>query len=240
MINIPFRFAYLILCLPFLLVWLFLFLINKETRKEQISMSFIAMIIGPLSEIIYFRDYWIPQSIFSIFIGKFPFMIEDLLFGFAIGGIGAVIYEVIFRKRLSKYSIYTKHAIKSVSIIFVFILVLLGTFSLGVNSIYASALAFLVAGILIIYVRHDLFLNAIGSGIGVMLVMFICYYFIFNFVVANTDELLKQGWLLYNTSLGIRFSNIPITEMAWGFTWGFLSGPWYEFVIGRKNVSISK
>lgn len=237
MIEIPFRFAYLTLCIPFLVVWFLIFLFNKNTRKEQISMSWVAMVIGPLSEILYFRDYWMPESIFPIFIGKFPFMVEDLLFGFAIGGIGAVIYEVIFKKRLSKYSIHTKYIIKSLSIIFITILILLFSFSLGINSIFSSALAFLIAGILIIYVRHDLFLNAIGSGIGVMIVMFFCY-FIISLIVSNTDKLIEQGWLLFNTNLGTRFARVPLTEMVWGFTWGFLSGPWYEFVSKRKNISV--
>lgn len=197
------------------------------------------MALGPLSEVIYFRDYWVPQSVFPIYIGKFPFMIEDLLFGFAIAGIGAVIYEVIFKKRLSQFSIHTKYTIKSLSIVIIFVIILFSLLAFGINSIYASAVALFIATIPIIFVRHDLFLNAIGSGIGVMIIMFLCYIFLAHILVGNTEELLKRSWLIYGTNLDIRFANIPLTEMAWGFTWGFLAGPWYEFMNSKKNVAIA-
>src|ERR1700722_15906251 len=221
MFNLPFRFAYITLCVPFVIVWLILFFIRKDTRKEQLSLSYAGAILGPLSEIIYFRDYWLPASIFPLHIGRFPFMIEDVIFGFAIGGIAAVIYEVVFRERLSKFSVHPKRVIKSFSIVIIFIFTLFFLLALGINSIYASSIAFVVAAIPMIYVRHDLFLNAIGSGLCVMLIMLISYFLLFNVFVANSEELFKQGWLIYGTSLDIRFVRIPLTEMIWGFTWGF-------------------
>lgn len=239
MFEIPFRFAYLTLTIPFLVVWLILFFARKDTRKEQLKMSYIIAIIGPLSELVYFRDYWLPESIFPIFIWKFPLMIEDILFGFAIGGIASVIYEIIFRKGLSKFSIHSKYTIKSIYIALTFALVLIGLIKFGVNSIYASAIAFAICALILLFIRHDLFINAVGSGFGVMFVMFVCYYFLFNILASNTEELLKQGWIIHNSILDMRITNIPLTEMIWGFTWGFLAGPWYEYSTRRKNVKLS-
>lgn len=237
MVELPFRFAYLLLCVPFLAVWLILFFTSRRTRDEQLTMSWLAMVLGPLSEVIYFRDYWLPESVFPIFIGEFPFMVEDLLFGFSIGGIGAVIFEVVFRKRLVGFSRRAKHAISSLTIGFIFCIALLTLLALGLNSIYASALAFVIAAIPIVYLRHDLLVNSIGSGIGVMLVMFLCYFFLYH-LISNTEELLRKGWLLYDTSLDTRFANIPLTEMAWGFTWGFFAGPLYEYLRNKRTATI--
>lgn len=63
-------------------------------------MSIAGAIVGPISEILFVKDYWHPQSILSIQIGSFPLLIEDLLFGFAILGIGGVIFEVLTRTKL--------------------------------------------------------------------------------------------------------------------------------------------
>lgn len=238
MVEIPFRLAYLTLTTPFIVIWLALFLIRKDTRKEQLIMSCLVAIIGPISEIFYFRDYWIPESILPIFVGKFPLMIEDVLFGFAIGGIAAVIYEILFRKKLSKLSKHSKHSVRFIYIALTFILTLLGLIGFGINSIYASTIGFVVCAIILILIRHDLFVNAIGSGLGVMIVMFLSYFFLFNILASNTEELLKQGWLIHNSTLDMRIANIPLTEMAWGFAWGFLAGPLYEFVLKKKNVTI--
>ena len=99
---LPENYTYLFLTLPFLIVWLVLYMAGKSSRAEQMQMSCIGAIVGPLSEAIYFRDYWFPKSILFIHIGAFPLMIEDVLFGFAIVGIGAVIFEVVFRIKLKK------------------------------------------------------------------------------------------------------------------------------------------
>jgi len=213
MFQLPFRFGYIVLCIPFGIVWFLIFFFRKDLRTEQLSMSYKGAILGPLSEIIYFRDYWMPQSILSIHIGGFPLMIEDVLFGFFIGGIAAVIYEVMFRMKLSRFSLHSKHIIKSLSILIIFVIILSIAMTLGINSIYASAIAFVLTTIPIIYIRHDLFLNAIGSGFGVMLIMFVSYLLL-SLIVANTNQLLKEGWLIYGTDLGTRFATIPLRKWS--------------------------
>jgi hypothetical protein len=235
MFELPQEYTYLFLTLPFLVVWLILYLLRKPTRREQLSFSYVGAIIGPLSEIIYFKDYWLPKSVLFISVGEFPLMVEDVLFGFAIGGIAAVIFEVIFRTRLRKLSHHSKHVIKSWAIVLVFVITLMLLLTIGLNSIYASAIAFIVASVPIIFYRHDLLLNAVGSGVGVMLVMFVSYYILFN-LVSNTEFLMKEQWLIHGTSLDLRFAGIPLTEIAWGFTWGFLAGPLYEFLTNKRNV----
>jgi hypothetical protein len=77
---------------------------------------------------------------------------------------------------------------------------------------------------------RDLIKNSIISGLGTAGIMFVCYSLVFT-LVSNTDEIFKQGWLIYGSNLDIRlFGNIPLTEMIWGFTMGFVIGPLYEFV----------
>lgn len=233
MFEVPDKFVYLILTIPFLLVWLFIFYKRKDLRKELLTISAITALIGPLSEIIYFRDYWLPESVLAIYIGNFPFMIEDVLFGFAIGGIGAVIYEFLFHKNLIKCSDCKKP--NMFFIVILFILSLLILLLLGLNSIIASSVAFIITGVYVLFNRKDLLFNSIFSGILTSLTVFIIYLILFKLIFSNPIELFEKGWYLYKTNLGILFLGIPLTELIWAFCWGFLAGPLYEFINNKKN-----
>ncbi len=93
-----YRYAYLSGVLLVLLpLWLFLFFHRKDLRYEILKVSLVIGIGGPLSELLYMRDYWRPET----FIG-WPIGIEDFLFGFFIGGIACSIYEELFGKHYSK------------------------------------------------------------------------------------------------------------------------------------------
>lgn len=94
----PYKFAGIIGIFIFFLIWLILYLHKKSLRKEMLIMGILTLPFGPISEILYLKDYWHPQYLINIF----GFGIEDLLFAFLIGGIGAVIYEEFFIKRIRK------------------------------------------------------------------------------------------------------------------------------------------
>lgn len=218
---------------PFLLVWVALYAYSKQTRDEQWLLSIAGAITGPLSEIIYVRDYWSPQSVFPLHLGSFVLMPEDLLFGFAIGGIAAVIYEAVFRMRQRKVHAHKKYT--SILIVAFFFVVLELLLRLHWNSIYASAAAFIIVALPMFWWRKDLLWDAIGSGVGTALVLFLCYTLVFG-LTANINSLLREGWLLYRTPFDWRFLGIPITELTWAFAMGFLIGPLYEFLRNKKLV----
>ena len=78
------KYAYLIGDIIFLAIWLVLYLLRKDIRKEMLIMSLIIAVVGPISEYWYFKDYWYPKMVLG---PLHPFGgLEDLLFGFAAGG----------------------------------------------------------------------------------------------------------------------------------------------------------
>ena len=83
---ISFSSAYFILTIPFIIIWLLLFIFSKKTRKEQLIMSILFLPVGTLSEIIYFQDYWNPGSILFTQIGSIRILLEDFIFSFCIAG----------------------------------------------------------------------------------------------------------------------------------------------------------
>jgi len=233
---IDFTWAYFVSTLPFVIAWVLVFILSKRTRKEQLFLSLLLAPIGTISELLYFQDYWNPPSILSFNIGPVRILLEDFLFVFSVVGIGAVVYEAFFYKKLIKSrdkSIDKKLAFLVVAVIGA--VVSFSLFSLGINSIYATSVGFIAAALFIISQRKDLFVDSLISGVAVMLTMFISY-FILIVLVSNTEQLLKQGWLLYGTSMDLRFFGIPFTEMVWGFAWGMVVGPLYEFLKGYRTA----
>jgi hypothetical protein len=232
---VPLREGYLLLVLPFLCIWIALFLLSKKTRQQQLRMSVIMAPLGGFGELLYFQDYWRPLSVASFSVFHIPFLVEDVLFSIAIGGIAAVIYEFLFRKRIRRLKKTYPTKLELLLILMCTTSLALFLFHSGINSIFATSFAFVVGFFLIIMQRKDLLIDSLITGLCVMLVMFISYFILYH-TVTNIEQLLKQGWLLYNTPLGVRIFNIPATEMIWGFSWGLLAGPLYLFV---ENLSLA-
>lgn len=226
------EYFYLLLTAPFILIWVLLYFFQPKIRKELLTLSIIGAIIGPVSEILYIRDYWLPQSVLPIQIGSFTFMFEDVLFGFTLMGIAGVVYEVLLKTRQYRIKKHHPYARSSMTLL-VFFLILLLTLFVGLNSIYASAIAFTVTSLFMLLLRRDLFLNAVFSGFAVMVVMFMVYIVVFS-ISTNIEDLMNVGWLLHETPLDWRILNIPMTEMIWGLSLGFMVGPLYEFLYHRK------
>lgn len=211
--------AYLIGALIFGLIWLGLFLARRDLRREIISLSFLAGILGPISEHFYSQDYWQPQYWFPA-----SLRIEDFLAGFFLGGIGAVGYEVVWRKRHKcACDLKTTWVLPVVSVAGIGLIILF-FHGLGWNSIYSSIVAFLILGSVLLLIRSDLIPAAVGSGLVLSLVMFV-FYVIYQQIYPG---IIHQWWRLENIS-GILLLGIPVEELLWGFTWGMLAGPLYEF-----------
>lgn len=229
--------GYFIVSLLFLLVWFVLFWKNKVVRKPMLILSALTMFAGPLSEYWYFQDYWRPY----LFI-RLPFIggIEDLIFGFAIGGIGSFIYESVFIKG---FCLCERKQIAHREFILIFPLIIIISMLvfnnlLGINSIFASSIGMIIAGILMMVFRRDLWQNALFSGLLVALIMF-TIYLIPQLIFPQAHVFLPKAWLLYGTKFGyLIFDHIPLTEMIWGFSWGFAWGPIYEFITGARIIKL--
>jgi hypothetical protein len=218
-----YKYTYLFMGLLYLIIWLFLFLRRKDLRKEMILLSLASAIFGPLTELIYFRDWWNPITITGSVLS-----IEPILFGFCIGGIAAVIYEEVFGKKLYKDS---KNLIDFKKGKKIFILELFGVFLLfglffifHLNSLLSTIIAFGAVTIIILYHRRDLFIPSILSGILICIIASIVYS-ILNIITPNWIE----HFLLFNNTPRIIVGGIPIDDLIWYFGVGMMLGPLYEY-----------
>jgi len=224
---LPYKYAYilgtLLICFP---IWLLLFLRRKDLRKEILFTSLVGGFFGPVSQLIYTKDYWKPELFSNHTIG-----IEDFLFGFFIAGIAASIYEEVYGKRFAKRTQRnTNWHMNFISLV----VVVFGTFfiltlSTNVNSIYASMIAFLVGTSIIFFKRRDLAKDTLFSGLFLAIFGLITY----TVLLALYPDLITRWWFMDNIS-GVFVLGIPIEEIMWGFTGGMFIGPFYEFIVGLK------
>ena len=228
---------WLIFSLLFLIAWLVIFLFKKELRKEMFWVSVFTALFG-LTEPLFVPEYWNPPSLFNLAL-KIGFDIESLIFSFAIGGIGAVIYGMFFKikyKKMSKPEIHNKrhmfHLLTLISPVIIFVVLF---FLTNLNPIYIASIAMFTGAISALFCRPDLKKNIFVSGL-----IFLIIYFIF-FLLLNLSYpgLVQEIWNLPAVS-GILILGIPIEELMFAFSFGMLWSSYYEHVFWYQMVQIKK
>lgn len=211
--------AYFIGSLIFGIIWIIFFLMRPDLRREMLSLSIIAGVFGPVSEHFYLSDYWQPEYLFSA-----NLRIEDFVAGFFLGGISAVGYEVLWRKRHKcACDVRTTWMLPVIALFGLFLMIFL-FHVVGWNSIYASIFSFAVVAVAMLALRPSLIPVALGSGLVLAVVMFV-FYLIYQRMYPG---IIEHWWRLENIS-GILLLGVPIEELLWGFSWGLIGGSIYEF-----------
>jgi len=221
--------AFLLASIIFFLIWLAMFLFSNETRREQVIMSVVGLILAPGVLIIVAEDYRQLVSTTATAIG-----IEDLIFAFSIFGIAAVIYQVLIGKhahKLRKGHYHVEHAghwmahltlamglwaFSSLLLIYVF----------DLSSIQALIVGGLLIGMYIIADRHDLLMNALLSGLFLAGLVFIVeqIFFVRLFPVD------AAGFWQLDAAATFLIGGVPLQELMWAAVVGFTIGPLYEWL----------
>ena len=92
----------------FLIPWAALYLIKPALRGVMWRASLTTMLFG-LTEPIFVPAYWSPPSLFEL-AQRTGFDIESLIFSFALGGIGTVLYDAFAGRDLSPASAEMRQA----------------------------------------------------------------------------------------------------------------------------------
>ncbi len=169
-------------------------------------------IAGPLSELMYLKDYWRPNTLF----GQSRPSLEDAIFGIVFIGITLIIYPLVFKRREWQRH-HKKHTLLSILYLSltVFITILLLTF--GVNSGIATSIVCLLFLFPLFYVRKGIIKPAILTGLMMVLIAIPVYLILFGIFFRSTANSI---WI-FNTDFGIHlFKYTPITELMWFFTVG--------------------
>lgn len=217
---LPLRFAYLTFSLIFFIPWLIFYYARKDLRKQMLAMSLFFSIVGLIAQYLWWtRDWWKPETVTGTVIG-----FEDFLLGFTNGGIAAVIYEEVFRKRIYHRD-PCPHAKQTLFVILLtFVLMGFSFWIVKDTSFMATVIGLVVTGVILLILRRDLFVSSITNGFLMAIISLPVYYL--SLLISPT--FIQKTWLLPNLS-GISLTGIPIEDIIFYFLVGFVAAPLYEY-----------
>jgi|SRR3989344_2086045 len=222
---------WLVFSLILLGIWLIIFLLKKSIRKKMFLVSLFTMPFG-LTEPLFVPEYWDPPSLFNL-AANTGFDIESLIFSFAIGGIGAVIYEAFFKirhEKMSKKEMYgRKHKFHFWALFSPIIIFLPLLFLTDLNPIYSASIAMFIGGVVATLCRPDLKKKVFVGGI-LFLILYFLFFLIFNLFYPNA---VYNYWNLSAIS-GILVLGVPLEELIFAFTFGLMWSSVYEHILGYK------
>lgn len=227
---VPIEYVYLIACLPLLALWLFLFIIRSDERREMLVMSILIGIISVATAHYWWTfDWWHPTTVTGTRVG-----LEDFLMGFASGGIIAVAYEIIFKKRNSRIRSRCLHCPGGFTILLLLaFLTSWLVWGVQLTSFWASTIALLVVASVVFFFRKDLFISGILSGL-LMLGASVLFY--------GSIALLSPEWAPFTYQLdslsGRTIVGFPVEEFIFWFLAGLVFGPFYEYWKGERFLRV--
>lgn len=217
--------------LGLLVVWLAVFALFRTARRRMFWASLLTMPFG-LSEPLFVPKYWNPPSLFDL-ARKTGFDIESLLFCFAIGGLGLVLYDIIFRVEVDKMTWTERHDRHHrfhfwtlISPIIVFPLLYFFTY---LNPIYDASISMFIGGLAALWCRPDLKRKIWVSG-GIFTLFYFLYFMPLAWFVPGYVE---RVWQLSAIS-GILVVGVPVEELLFAFTFGMLWASYYEHLTWHK------
>ncbi|MBI1985004.1 MAG: hypothetical protein HYS60_02780 [Candidatus Wildermuthbacteria bacterium] len=227
------QYAWLVWSLIILGIWavVYLSLRGKESRKEMFIVSLWTSLLG-FTEPMFVPEYWAPPSLFDLAL-RTGFDVESLIFSFGIGGIAVVIYERIFHSEHRRITQHEQHSLRhqyhllallSAPIIFFFLLIFT-----SLNPLHSAIMAMTVGGFSAWYCRPDLKKKMIVSAF-----MFLGIYFVYFFtLIALYPGYVERVWNLKDIS-GILILGIPLEELAFALSFGFIWSSIYEHITWKR------
>lgn len=217
-----------ILAVLLTLVWVVVFIRNKELREEMGILSICAFFLAPVIITVKGGD---PNIIAERFSGL---RIMDLLFAFSVAGLAGTFYHAVFGKhyhRLPKLrSVKAKDGtLVQIWLIRLFIATLLFlwgivfcVFAFDLSPAPAALATALVMAVYIIVHRHDLVVDTLLSA----LLMGVVTYMTAAIALLGSPYDFTSLLVANNGFVG----NVPIDILTWSVAFGLALGPLYEYI----------
>ncbi len=228
-----YHYVWLLWSSAFLLPWILLYGLFP---KHRVTMWWASVFMAPfgLTEPIFVPKYWNPPSLFEL-AQRTGFDIESIIFSFAIGGIGAVLYKIILRKRTEVLNSTERNELRhrrhrwALAPPFVAFPIL---YFLPWNPIYAGITAMLSGALAAVLCRPDLKSETLFGGF-----LFLLLYSIFLFGLKwSAPGYIEQVWDLKALS-GIVIFGLPIEELIFGFSFGLVWTGIYEHFTWKRSIT---
>lgn len=218
----------------FLIPWALLYAAFPPHRGRMLRMSLLTAPFG-LTEPMFVPEYWSPPSLFDL-AATTGFDIESVVFSFAIGGIGAILYDALTgapdlepmdaaERGHSRHRLH-RWALAAPALIFVPVFLFAGW-----NPIYPAILALAGGAAAAIACRPDLKARTVISA-----VVFLALYV----VLVGGSELSAPGYIerVWNLGAlsGIVVWKLPLEELLFALAFGgYWSGLYEHFTWTRSG-----
>ena len=228
-----YHYVWLVWSSAFLLPWILLYALFPQHRVAMWRASVVMAPFG-LTEPLFVPEYWNPPSLFEL-AQRTGFDIESFIFSFAIGGIGAVLYNIILHKRMEVLGPLERHHRRhrwhrwALAAPFALFPIL---YFLPWNPIHAGIAAMAIGALAVVLCRPDLKSNTLVGG-----VLFLAIYTVFLLGLKwSAPGYIEQVWNFEALS-GLRIYGLPLEELLFGFSFGIMWTGIYEHFMWRRSVA---
>jgi lycopene cyclase-like protein len=227
-----YHYTWLIWSIGFLCPWAVLYIALAEHRAVMWKTSLFMAPFG-LTEPLFVPEYWNPPSLFDL-AQRTGFDIESMIFSFAIGGIGAVLYNLVMRRGLAPLAPHERHHARhrfhALAIALPFVL-FPALYFLPWNPIYPAIVAMFAGGVAGVLCRPDLLPNTLVGGM-----LFLGFYTLFLIGLEwSAPGYIAQVWNLPALS-GVVPYGLPLEELLFGFGFGLFWTGLYEHFTWHRSV----
>jgi hypothetical protein len=225
--------VWLIWSLIILGFWIVIYLLKKNFRKIMLPVSLATMLFG-FTEPLFVSGYWSPPSLFGL-AQKTGFDMESFIFSFSIGGIGAILYRILFPVLEIGMNMeeknHRRHRLHTYILMLPIIIFLPLSITTGLNYIYCGIIALFTGALATLYCRPDLKGKIWIGGLLFMLL----YFFYFGSILIFFPGYVKAHWNLPALTR-VLVSGIPLEELFFSFTFGMYWSGLYEHIHWNKIV----
>ena len=215
-----YRYVWLIWSIAFLLVFLLIYAMQPQHRATMMRTGLGTAPFG-LTEPLFVPAYWSPPSLFDL-AQRTGFDIESIIFAFSIGGIGAVLYNLVTRQASLPVVPAGRHRFHRLALALPALIFLILAFA-GWNPIYPALIAMAAGAGAAVLCRPDLAAKTLAGGL-----LFLGFYAIFMLgLVLGAPGYIEQVWNLPALS-GLGIAGIPLEELMFGFAFGLYWANVYE------------
>lgn len=210
----------------FLLPWAAVYIGFPRHRRAMLWASLFTMPFG-LTEPLFVPEYWSPPSLFDL-ARNTGFDIESLIYCFGIGGIGAVLYNLLTGQLLKpiatderRHPLHRHHG-KALAAPFIAFPMF---YFFPWNPIYPAIIAMIVGAVATTLCRPDLLRSTWIGGL-----LFLGYYALFLTGLEWTSPgYVERVWNLADLS-GVVIFRMPLEELLFALTFGmYWSGVYAHF-----------
>ena len=229
------HYVWLIWSSAFLIPWLGLYIAIPARRRVMLRASLLTMPFG-LTQPLFVPAYWSPPSLFEL-ARRTGFDLESLIFSFAIGGVGLVLYDVLIRRVRMPLSAgerhHTRHRLHRLALaapVLAFPPLLL----LHWNPIYPAIVAMGTGALAAIACRPDLKARTLVGAL-----LFLTFYSVLLLALeATAPGYIGRTWNIPALS-GLLIAGLPVEELLFAAAFGGYWSAVYEHLAWSTSAMLT-